>query len=87
MPVTLTPPGEGANVQQVLQSFYDALSDLQNPGEPQQLAHVTTLADLTRYAAADYPGGYLICDEINSIIHSTATAGVYAWLRADGSAL
>lgn len=84
----LIPPGAGADVQAVLRSLHDAVSELLNPGAPRQLAHVDTAANLTsRYPAEDYRGGVVICDEINSIVHSTAVAGVYAWLRADGSAL
>lgn len=86
--IALVPPGPGADPQLVLQTLYDAVSELQQPGGPLQLAHVDTKANLVaRYPADDYRGGYLICDDINSIVHSTATAGVYAWLRADGSAL
>lgn len=70
-----------------LQALYDAVSQLQNPDGPSNLAHVALLTDLDRFPADQYPGGFMICDEINSLVHSTATAGVYAWLRADGSAL
>lgn len=85
MAVTLIPPGPNASQAAVLKSFYDALSELQIPGGPQQLAHVALKADLP--AADDHRGGYLICDEINSIVHSTVVTGAYAWRRADGTAL
>lgn len=85
--VPLIPPGPGANQDAVLQALYDAVSDLQNPGGPQQLAHVDTKANLAKFPPDEYRGGYLICDEINSAVHSTAVAGVYTWLRIDGSAL
>jgi hypothetical protein len=87
--VALVPPGPDVDqdIASTLLSIIDAVSELQNPGAPRQLAHVDTKASLALYAADDYRGGVLICDEINSIVHSTAVAGVYAWLRADGSAL
>jgi hypothetical protein len=82
---TLIPPGPGANVNAVLQSFYDAMSDLQNPGQPVTFAHVALKADLPKAAA--WPECGIICDEINSLVVSTKVTGAYAWLRADGSAL
>lgn len=85
----LIPPGPGITgpAQSVLQSFYDALSSLLNPGAPTQFAHVATKAALIRLDPAANPGGVLICDEINCLVHSTKVSGAYVWLRADGSAL
>lgn len=86
----LIPPGPAVPqaLASILQSFYDAISDLQNPGAPSQLAHIDTKAHLVaRYPAASYQGGVLICDDINSIVHSTKVTGTWTWLRANGSAL
>lgn len=68
-----------------LQALFDAVSQLQNPDGPSNLAHVALITDLTRYPPDDYRGDFMICDEINAIVHSTAVTGTYTWLRADGS--
>lgn len=83
--VPLVPPGPGATIASVVQSLYDAVSDLQNPAGPVQLAHVDLKANLP--PADNYRGGVVICDEINSIVHSTLVTGAYVWLRANGAAL
>jgi len=86
----LIPPGPGipAPLQPILNSFYAALVDLRDPGGPVHLAHVDTAANLTsRFPAVAYRGGVLICDEINSIVHSSLVSGTWTWKRADGSAL
>lgn len=82
---TLVPPGPGANTGAVLQSFYDAISDLQNPGQPVTFAHVALKANLPH--ADQWPDCGIVCDEINSLVISTKVTGAYVWLRADGSAL
>lgn len=87
MAVQLIPPGAGANVQAVLQSFYDALADLQNPDAPTQLASVALKTDLTRYPASDWPNCAILCAEINALCCSTLVTGAWTWLRSDGSAL
>lgn len=89
MAVTLIPfgPDLPPALLSPLQALYDAVASLQNPDGPSDLAHVATLADLSTYPAATYPGAFMICDQINSIVHSTLVTGAYAWLRADGSAL
>jgi hypothetical protein len=72
-------------VAATLRSLYDAVSQLQQPGSPVSLASVALKADLP--PAADWPETAILCSEINSIVCSTLSAGSYAWLRADGSAL
>jgi hypothetical protein len=75
-------------LKSILNSFYEAIRDLRTPGGPSQLVHVDTKANLTgRFPADQYPGGVVICDEINSIVHSTLVSGTWAWKRADGGAL
>jgi hypothetical protein len=83
----LIPPGPAIKppYASILQAFYDAISELQNPGSPTQLASVDTKAHLP--PAADWPNGAIICAEINSIVCSTQVAGAWTWLRADGAAL
>lgn len=91
MPVMLTPPGEGANTQQVLGSLYDAVSDLQVPDAPTQFASVdlkvATSTATGLPPAADWPNCAIICAEISALVCSTQVAGTWTWLRSDGSAL
>lgn len=91
MAVTLIPPGPNANPQAVLKALYDAVSELQNPGAPVQLASVDLKVASPPQTglppAANWPNGAIICAEINSVVVSTLVTGAYAWLRADGSAL
>lgn len=89
MAVSLIPIGPGVPqpVAAVLKSLYDAVAELQQPQAPIPLPHVALKTDLTRFAASDFKECGIICDEINSVAVSTPTAGVYAWTRADGSAL
>jgi hypothetical protein len=87
MPVQLIPPGPGTpeSVRTLLQSYYDAIRQLQQPGAPTRPGYVATKADLP--TAADWPQAVVLCGEINSLVVSTLVADAYAWLRADGSAL
>ena len=67
-----------------LQEMQDAINEQAIPTKPVQLASVVN-ADLP--PAADWPGCMIHVSDKNSIAISTPVAGVYTWLRADGSAL
>jgi hypothetical protein len=77
----LTPPGPGAppGVRNVLQSFYEALVDLQAPGRPQPVFAVTQ-AGLP--PAADHPSTVVIVRDLNILAHSD---GIH-WIRQDTGA-
>lgn len=86
MAVQLIPPG--ADVMGCLQSFYDAIQELQYPGAPVQLPEIDTAANLLlRAPAADYPNCAIVVTDANCIALSTNVAGTWTWLRADGTAL
>jgi hypothetical protein len=75
-------------MQQVVQSLFDAVQQLQNPDQPSVLASIDTKASLLATApAASWPNAAIVCAEINSIAISTLVSGVWTWRRADGSAL
>lgn len=86
MAVSIQPPGPGIPeaLRPILQSYYEALTQLQNPGAPTQLAEVALKADLP--PAADYPNMMIVVTEHNCIALSTDVAGTWTWLRSDGSA-
>ena len=67
-----------------LQEMQDAINEQAVPTKPVQLASVVN-ADLP--PAADWPGCMIHVADRNCIAISTPVAGVYTWLRADGSAL
>lgn len=81
-------PDVPASLQAILQSFHDAILDLQQPGSPSAIwAHPTAATLEATAPAADYPGGFCMVLDINSIAVSTKVAGSYAWRRADGGAM
>lgn len=90
MGVFILPPGPDVPPQlaELLQSWFSALQELQQPTQPVPLWTHPEAATLEATApAADYPG--LVCrvEDIASIVHSADVAGTWTWLRADGSAL
>jgi hypothetical protein len=90
MIVLLTPVGPEVpkELQPLLKSMYDAITELQQPTGPSALWVHSTAATLEATApAADNPGAHCMVDDINSIAVSTKIAGVYTWRRADGTAL
>jgi hypothetical protein len=86
--VALVPVGPAVKdpaIAAILRSQHEAILELQQPARPVRLPNIATKAllpdpDAWRECAA-------VCDEINAIVVSTAVAGVYTWLRADGGAL
>lgn len=90
MAVSIRPPGPGVPeaLRSVLQDYFEAISQLQNPGAPVQLPVIATEADLLSQApAASYPNTAIVVTDLNCIAVSTNVAGTWTWLRADGSAL
>lgn len=87
MAVSITPPGPGVPdaLRAILQSYFEALTQLQNPGAPTQLAEVALETDLP--PAADYPNTLIVVTEHNCAAVSTDVAGTWTWLRSDGTAL
>lgn len=77
-------PTLGFPLAATLQEMRDAINEQAIPTKPVQLASVVN-ADLP--PAADWPGCMIHVSDKNSIAISTPVAGVYTWLRADGSAL
>lgn len=77
-------PTFGFPLAPTLQEMQDAINEQAVPTKPVQLASVVN-ADLP--PAADWPGCMIHVTDRNSIAISTPVAGVYTWLRADGSAL
>jgi trimethylamine:corrinoid methyltransferase-like protein len=72
----------------VLQGYYEALTQLQNPGAPVQFGVIDTAANLLAQApAANYPNAAIVVTDKNCIAVSTNVAGTWTWLRADGTAL
>lgn len=89
MATILPPPfGLAPDLATVLQTYYDAIRELQQPGAPSVLWSHPTASTLEDTApAADYPNTHCLVDDINSVACSTQVAGTWTWLRADGSAL
>ena len=87
MAISILPPGPDVPeaVRAVLQTYFDALQQLQSPGAPSPLAEVSLEADLP--PAADYPNTQIVVTEHNCIAVSTDVSGTWTWLRADGTAL
>ena len=77
-------PTLGFPLAAALQEMPAAINEQAVPTKPVQLASVVN-ADLP--PAADWPGCMIHVSDKNSIAISTPVAGVYTWLRADGSAL
>ena len=77
-------PTLGFPLAATLQEMQDAINEQAVPTKPVQLASVVN-ADLP--PAADWPGCMIHVTDRNSIAISTPVAGVYTWLRADGTAL
>ena len=77
-------PTLGFPLAATLQEMQDAINEQAIPTKPVQLASVVN-ADLP--PAADWPGCMIHVTDRNSIAISTPVAGVYTWLRADGTAL
>lgn len=78
-------PDIPAPLQPFAQAVVDALASLAEPGAPFRLPTVPTPADLP--PAADWGLHGLVVESLNSLVHSTRVAGVWAWRRSDGSAL
>lgn len=79
-------PGVPESVAGILQSHADAILALQEPGAPVTLPKIALAADLP--PAADWPDTVIQAVDKNCIAVSTETSsGVWAWKRADGSAL
>lgn len=91
MSVALIPVGPEIKdplVAAILKSHEDAIRAIQQPGSPVVLPHIDTKANLAAKAPpANWKECAIICDEINSVVISTAVAGTYTWLRANGGAL
>lgn len=90
MAVSIQPPGPTVPeaVRTILQGYYEALTQLQNPGSPVQLPVIATAADLLAQApAADFANCAIVVTDKNCIAVSMDVAGTWTWLRADGSAL
>lgn len=90
MAVTILPPGPDVptELQELMQSWYAALQELQNPGAPVQLPEIDTAANLLLKAPADrYPNCAIVVTDKTCIAVSTDVAGTWTWLRADGNAL
>lgn len=68
----------------LLTDIADAVRELETPTKPLLLASVA-FASLP--PAANWPGGIIHVADRNCIAVSTPVAGVYTWLRADGTAL
>lgn len=87
MAAFIQPPpvtGSDPDLLRVLQGYFEALQQLQNPQAPTQLAEVALEADLP--PAADWPNSAIVVTEHNCIAVSTDVAGTWTWLRADGGA-
>lgn len=87
MSIQLVPVGPDIPdaIAKVLRPLVQAVAQLQVPDHPTRLANIATKALLPD--ADDWRECAAICDEINSVVVSTASGGVYGWTRADGSAL
>ena len=77
-------PTFGFPLAPTLQEMQDAIREQAVPTKPVQLASVA-FASLP--PAADWPACMIHVTDRNSIAISTPVAGVYTWLRADGTAL
>lgn len=77
-------PTFGFPLAATLQEMQDAINEQAVPTKPVQLASVA-FASLP--PAADWPACMIHVSDKNSIAISTPVAGVYTWLRADGTAL
>ena len=78
------PPNLAFPLGPILQDMQDAIREQAVPTKPVLLA---TVAFASLPPAADWPGGIIHVSDRNCIAISTPVAGVYTWLRADGSAL
>lgn len=77
-------PTLGFPLAPTLQDMQDAIREQAVPTKPVLLA---TVAFASLPPAADWPGGIIHVSDRNCIALSTPVAGVYSWLRADGTAL
>jgi hypothetical protein len=86
MPIAVRPvdPNLGFPLSDILRNLSDVAAEVQTPTQPVALASVA-FASLP--PAANWPGCMIHVTDRNSIAISTPVAGVYTWLRADGSAL
>lgn len=76
------------SVAMILKSHEDAIRELQEPTQPTSAWVHPTASTLEATApAADFPGKFCMVTDINSLAVSTLVTGVYAWRRADGTAL
>ncbi|MFN8992482.1 MAG: hypothetical protein ACK5X3_02245 [Pseudomonadota bacterium] len=71
-------------LSEILRDLSNVAAEVQTPTQPVALASVA-FASLP--PAANWPGCMIHVTDRNSIAISTPVAGVYTWLRADGSAL
>ena len=86
MPVAVRPisPDLGYPVSAILQDLADVAAEIQTPTQPVALASVL-FASLP--PADSWRGCMIHVSDKNAIAISTPVAGVYTWLRANGSAL
>lgn len=86
MPIGVRPvdPNFGFPLSEILRNLSDVAAEVQTPTQPAALASVA-FASLP--PAADWPACMIHVTDRNCIAISTPVAGVYTWLRADGSAL
>ena len=86
MPIAVRPvdPNLGFPLSDILRNLSDVAAEVQTPTQPVALASVA-FASLP--PAANWPGCMIHVADRNCIAISTPVAGVYTWLRADGTAL
>lgn len=86
MPVAVRPisPDLGYPISAILQDLSNVAAEVQTPTQPVALASV---AFDSLPLAAKWPGCMIHVTDRNCIAISTPVAGVYTWLRADGTAL
>ena len=77
-------PTLGFPLVPLLRDMQDAITEAQVPTKPVQLA---TVAFASLPPADSWRGCMIHVSDKNCIAISTPVAGVYTWLRADGSAL
>jgi hypothetical protein len=77
-------PTLGFPLSAILRDMQDAIRELQTPTQPGRLA-VVTFANLP--PADNWRECAISVSDKNCIAISTSVAGIYTWLRADGTAL
>lgn len=77
-------PDLGYPISQILQEMQDAIVEHETPTQPVRLA---TVAFASLPPADSWRACMIHVSDKNCIAVSTPVAGVYTWLRADGTAL